>query len=328
MSKTWGPCGKLQRWVIAPRDVFSCCAETWCSCKRNTLSVSLWFPVCLRVPWESVILSKLCLPPRNDLYTNTMVCFSYKHQWLIVPFTRGIGVLWLQRLEWMSNFKGCLEWSGGGGGDGGGGDLMVRLGLCLGTGEAVLAFASMLQTDGTNQITALALSVCYDREQQLNRHNILTGINMWMCNWYNDCTTQVSAAVLLKCSLNTIALTLPIDFKHVVSVSLNTTDDWVRKNKQIRSGDSDAQNICCCYNDPYRRLLCVCEEKSNKYFPFPSQSRLFWVFPGRLGTGCGSVEPRFTQKRKCTRRENPHLIRTKSKSQSRIWPKSALTYSS
>ena len=78
----------------------------------------------------------------------------------------------------MSNFKGCLEWSGGGGGDGGGGDLMVRLGLCLGTGEAVLAFASMLQTDGTNQITALALSVCYDREQQLNRHNILTGINM------------------------------------------------------------------------------------------------------------------------------------------------------
>lgn len=119
------------------------------------------------------IVKTVSTPP-NDLYTNTMVCFSYKHQWLIVPFTRGIGVLWLQRLEWMSNFKGSLEWSGG--------DLMVRLGLCLGTSEAVLAFASTLQTDGTNQITALALSVCYDREQQLNRHNILTGINMWMCD--------------------------------------------------------------------------------------------------------------------------------------------------
>lgn len=59
---------------------------------------------------------------------------------------------------------------------------MVRLGLCLGTSKAVLAFASTLQTDGTNQITAMALSVCYDREQQLNRHNILTGINMWMCD--------------------------------------------------------------------------------------------------------------------------------------------------
>lgn len=32
-------------------------------------------------------------------------------------------------------------------------------------------------------ITALAPSFCYDREQQLNRHNILTGINMWMCDW-------------------------------------------------------------------------------------------------------------------------------------------------
>lgn len=49
--------------------------------------------------------------------------------------------------------------------------------------EATLAFASMPLTDGVNQITALALSVCYDREQQLNRHNSHTGINMWMCDW-------------------------------------------------------------------------------------------------------------------------------------------------
>lgn len=55
---------------------------------------------------------------------------------------------------------------------------MDRLGKWLGTNEAVLAFASTLLTDGTDQITAPALSVCYDREQQLNHHNILAGISM------------------------------------------------------------------------------------------------------------------------------------------------------
>lgn len=35
-----------------------------------------------------------------------------------------------------------------------------------------------LLTDGMNQTTTLATSNCYDREQQLNRHNILAGINM------------------------------------------------------------------------------------------------------------------------------------------------------
>lgn len=63
MSKTWGPCGKLQRWVIALRDAFSCCAETWCTYKKNTLSISLWFPMLLRLPRESVILSKPSVAP-------------------------------------------------------------------------------------------------------------------------------------------------------------------------------------------------------------------------------------------------------------------------
>lgn len=60
---------------------------------------------------------------------------------------------------------------------------MDRLGLCLGTNQASLAFASMELTGGMNQITTRSSSVCYDREQQLNRHNILTGINMHMYDW-------------------------------------------------------------------------------------------------------------------------------------------------
>lgn len=56
-------------------------------------------------------------------------------------------------------------------------------GWVCGTNNATLVFTSMPLTDGVNQITTLALSVCYDREQQLNRHNILPSINMWMCDW-------------------------------------------------------------------------------------------------------------------------------------------------
>lgn len=70
-----------------------------------------------------------------------------------------------------------------------------------------MAFASTLLTDGMNQITTLAFSVCYDREEQLNRHNILTGIYIHTnVQLVNDCTTRVSAAVLLKCPLNSIQL--------------------------------------------------------------------------------------------------------------------------
>lgn len=51
-------------------------------------------------------------------------------------------------------------------------------GLWLGANKATLASLRTQLTDGVNQTTTLALSVCYDSEQQLNRHSILTGINM------------------------------------------------------------------------------------------------------------------------------------------------------
>lgn len=73
--------------------------------------------------------------------------------------------------EWVT-LKSCLERSQG--------DLMDRLGLWLRTNEATF---TLLLTDGVIQTTSLALSVCFDIEQQLNHHNILTGINMWTCDW-------------------------------------------------------------------------------------------------------------------------------------------------
>lgn len=59
-------------------------------------------------------------------------------------------------------------------------DLRVTLwtGWACDWEPTTLVFANTPLTDGVNHITALALSVCYDREQQLNRHNILPGINV------------------------------------------------------------------------------------------------------------------------------------------------------
>lgn len=129
MSKTWGPCGKLQRWVIALRDAFSCSTETWCTYKRNTLSISLWFPMCLQLPWESVILSKLSLAPKW-FRGKSMVCFSYISDLLCLSRGESEFCGSSALSEWIT-LKAV--WKGLG-------DLMARLGLWLGNkrGSAAL----------------------------------------------------------------------------------------------------------------------------------------------------------------------------------------------
>lgn len=106
--------------------------------------------------------------PPNDLYANSMVCFSYKHQWLIVLFTRGTGPATLS--EWVTL---RAVWKG----------LRVTSRTCRACDlEPTELRLPPLVTDGAIQTTALAPSVCYDREQQLNHHNILAGVNMRMCD--------------------------------------------------------------------------------------------------------------------------------------------------
>lgn len=52
---------------------------------------------------------------------------------------------------------------------------MDRLGLWLGTNKAAFAFPSDRCCEPNNSSSRVSLL-----EQQLNRHNILTGTNMWM----------------------------------------------------------------------------------------------------------------------------------------------------
>lgn len=184
-----------------------------------------------------------------------MVCFSYKHQWLIVPFTRGIAALWLQRLEWMSNFKGCFERSRA--------DLMDRLGLWLGTNKAITAFACTLQPDGMNQITALVLfwQLWQGRAAQLSQHphrRIHTNAQL-----VNDCTTQVSAAMVLTCALSSIQL-WQFNLNPYKSTRLNAIDYQCRESNRSTVERSDLQTICCKCKVPIHRLLCV-HEKTRKF---------------------------------------------------------------
>lgn len=112
--------------------------------------------------------------PPNDLYINSMVCFPYKHHWLTEPFTRRGGVLCpppCTPSEWVT-----LKAVGKG--------LVVTSQAC-GWEPTRLQLPPLL-TDGMNQTTTPAPPNCYDRIQQLNRHNILTGINMQMCEWLHN----------------------------------------------------------------------------------------------------------------------------------------------
>lgn len=125
------------------------------------------FPCACNPLGESVLLSKRTLA-QNDLYAKCMVCFSYKHQWLIVPFT-GEPRLCVScaSSEWVTlKVSGWLHET-----------IDGQVGLVAGNEQSYAHLHEQL-TDSVNQTSTLAPSVCCDREQQLNRHNILTGINV------------------------------------------------------------------------------------------------------------------------------------------------------
>lgn len=265
MSKTWGPCGKLQRWVIAAQDAFSCCTETWCTYKRNTLSISLWFPMRLQLPQESVILSKLSLAPQNDLYANGVDCFSYKHQWLIVPFTRGTGAVWLRHLEWMSNFTGCLERSQG--------DLTDTLGLWLGTDGVAFAFSSDRWCDPNKHSGPVSLLWQRTAAQPSQHPRKRKHKNVWLVMIAQHRCFRTALSIVHTQVWNSQWISHMSS--HTSNISQNAIDNQQQETKQIHSSDSDVQNICRCWIDRYHQLLCEQEEKPiNIWLHFSQQTVL------------------------------------------------------
>lgn len=134
MSKTWGPCGRLQRWVIALRDAFSCCTETWCSLQKeytiHLAVVSYMPPTPLGV--GNIVKTECNL---QVIYTSIVWFVFLTNISNVLSFLQGFaGALWPLHIEWISNFKGCWKRSHG--------DPMSRLGLWLGTNKATVASTS------------------------------------------------------------------------------------------------------------------------------------------------------------------------------------------
>lgn len=182
--------------------------------------------------------------PQNDLYANGVDCFSYKHQWLIVPFTKGTGAVWLRHLEWMSNFTGCLERSQG--------DLTDTLGLWLGTDGVAFAFSSDRWYDPNKHSGTVSLLWQRTAAQPSQHPRRRKHESVWLVMIAQHRCFRTALSIVHTHTQVWNSQWISHMSSHTSNISQNAIDNQQQETKQIHSSDSDVQNICCrCWKDHY-----------------------------------------------------------------------------